>query len=147
MNAFPCFYPPLCTAIAKSCCEPLLEPVDLSHALSTGQIEKVTAARRSRGLRHAYATCNRIESLRRQCMAHRCPFSLNRQARAFVKTADCTAYLVKTSMPRQKNPDFPFVPIAIQRNFCEISNAYICVCLESHCHPCYIFFRVMFYVL
>ena len=65
-------------------CEPLLEPVDVSHALSTGQIEKVTAGGES-GPQARVCDLQWIESLRWQCMTHQVPFFFKQTGARFCK--------------------------------------------------------------
>lgn len=65
-------------------CEPLLEPVDLSRALRSGQIEKVTAGGES-GPRARVCDLQWIVSLRRQCIVHQVPFSFKQTGACFRK--------------------------------------------------------------
>lgn len=97
-------------------CEPLLEPVDLSHALSTGQIEKVTAGGES-GPQARVCDLQWIESLRRQCIAHQVPFFFKQTGARFCKDGRLYRVPRKDQHAQAKKSGLSFCPHCDTKEF------------------------------
>ncbi len=90
-------------------CEPLLSPIDLSAALSSGQIEKVTAGGES-GPHARVCDLSWILSLRQQCIAYQVPFSFKQTGACFRKNGRLYRVPRKEQHTQAKKSGLSFQP-------------------------------------